>query len=92
VTSETISNDVRRRYLSESEMRSAVGGHSFQSQPRGLWSALNRTAMSSTRQRVLALYKELHRLGRDYPDPKYPFLFMSCVLPKLITDAFATQL
>jgi hypothetical protein len=27
--------------------------------------------MSSTRQRVLALYKELHRLGRDYPDPKY---------------------
>lgn len=27
--------------------------------------------MSSTRRRVLALYKELHRLGRDYPDPKY---------------------
>ena len=31
--------------------------------------------MSSTRRRVLALYKELHRLGRDYPDPKYPFSF-----------------
>ncbi|KAH9989470.1 hypothetical protein BJV77DRAFT_948473, partial [Russula vinacea] len=30
-------------------------------------------AMSSTRQRVLALYKELHRLGRDYPDPNYDF-------------------
>jgi len=29
--------------------------------------------MSSTRQRVLALYKELHRLGRDYPDPSYNF-------------------
>jgi hypothetical protein len=27
--------------------------------------------MSSTRHRVLALYKELHRLGRDYPDPEY---------------------
>ena len=26
--------------------------------------------MASTRHRVLALYKELHRLGRDYPDPK----------------------
>lgn len=22
------------------------------------------------RHRVLALYKELHRLGRDYPDPE----------------------
>ncbi|KAI0300771.1 hypothetical protein BC826DRAFT_990331 [Russula brevipes] len=29
--------------------------------------------MSSTRHRVLALYKELHRLGRDYPDPDYDF-------------------
>ncbi|KAF8501732.1 hypothetical protein F5888DRAFT_1608654 [Russula emetica] len=29
--------------------------------------------MSSTRRRVLALYKELHRLGRDYPDPNYDF-------------------
>ncbi|KAI0255074.1 hypothetical protein BJV78DRAFT_1120141 [Lactifluus subvellereus] len=29
--------------------------------------------MTSTRQRVLALYKELHRLGRDYPDPSYDF-------------------
>ncbi|KAI0267661.1 hypothetical protein BC834DRAFT_869270 [Gloeopeniophorella convolvens] len=27
----------------------------------------------STRHRVLALYKELHRLGRDYPDPNYDF-------------------
>ncbi|PPQ65303.1 hypothetical protein CVT26_000263 [Gymnopilus dilepis] len=26
-------------------------------------------ASSSTRLRALALYKELHRLGRDYPDP-----------------------
>jgi len=25
------------------------------------------------RLRVLALYKELHRLGRDYPDPNYDF-------------------
>ncbi|KAI9463313.1 hypothetical protein BJY52DRAFT_1115777 [Lactarius psammicola] len=29
--------------------------------------------MSATRQRVLALYKELHRLGRDYPDATYNF-------------------
>ncbi|KAH9041720.1 hypothetical protein EDB85DRAFT_1857857 [Lactarius pseudohatsudake] len=29
--------------------------------------------MSATRQRVLALYKELHRLGRDYPDANYDF-------------------
>ncbi|KAL6302504.1 hypothetical protein BKA93DRAFT_397699 [Sparassis latifolia] len=27
----------------------------------------------ATRLRVLALYKELHRLGRDYPDPSYNF-------------------
>ncbi|EIN10020.1 hypothetical protein PUNSTDRAFT_66473 [Punctularia strigosozonata HHB-11173 SS5] len=27
----------------------------------------------STRHRVIALYKELHRLGRDYPDPSYHF-------------------
>ncbi|EPQ54206.1 hypothetical protein GLOTRDRAFT_139556 [Gloeophyllum trabeum ATCC 11539] len=26
-----------------------------------------------TRQRVIALYKELNRLGRDYPDPSYDF-------------------
>jgi hypothetical protein len=26
---------------------------------------------NNTRLRVLALYKELHRLGRDYPDPGY---------------------
>ncbi|KAF9523570.1 hypothetical protein CPB83DRAFT_799239 [Crepidotus variabilis] len=26
-----------------------------------------------TRLRALALYKELHRLGRDYPDPSYNF-------------------
>ncbi|EDR08528.1 uncharacterized protein LACBIDRAFT_165265, partial [Laccaria bicolor S238N-H82] len=25
------------------------------------------------RLRALALYKELHRLGRDYPDPSYNF-------------------
>ncbi|TDL20776.1 hypothetical protein BD410DRAFT_790444 [Rickenella mellea] len=29
---------------------------------------------NSTRLRALALYKELHRLGRDYPDPNYDFL------------------
>lgn len=28
---------------------------------------------TATRLRVLALYKELHRLGRDYPDPSYNF-------------------
>ncbi|KIK10289.1 hypothetical protein K443DRAFT_145245 [Laccaria amethystina LaAM-08-1] len=27
----------------------------------------------TTRLRALALYKELHRLGRDYPDPSYNF-------------------
>ncbi|EKM78133.1 hypothetical protein AGABI1DRAFT_61154 [Agaricus bisporus var. burnettii JB137-S8] len=26
-----------------------------------------------TRQRALALYKELRQLGRDYPDPAYDF-------------------
>ncbi|ESK89294.1 lyr motif-containing protein 5 [Moniliophthora roreri MCA 2997] len=30
-------------------------------------------ASQSTRLRALALYKELHRLGRDYPDPSYDF-------------------
>ncbi|KIP08225.1 hypothetical protein PHLGIDRAFT_104624 [Phlebiopsis gigantea 11061_1 CR5-6] len=30
-------------------------------------------ADKATRLRVLALYKELHRLGRDYPDPSYNF-------------------
>jgi len=25
------------------------------------------------RLRAIALYKELHRLGRDYPDPSYDF-------------------
>ncbi|KAF8962718.1 hypothetical protein BDZ97DRAFT_1905125 [Flammula alnicola] len=30
-------------------------------------------ACNSTRLRALALYKELHRLGRDYPDPSYDF-------------------
>ncbi len=28
-------------------------------------------ASNQTRLRVIALYKELHRLGRDYPDPAY---------------------
>lgn len=28
-------------------------------------------ASRETRLRVLSLYKELHRLGRDYPDPAY---------------------
>ena len=27
--------------------------------------------MTAARLRALALYKELHRLGRDYPDPSY---------------------
>lgn len=30
-------------------------------------------ASKATRLRVLALYKELHRLGRDYPDASYNF-------------------
>ncbi|KAH6913308.1 hypothetical protein BKA70DRAFT_1262427 [Coprinopsis sp. MPI-PUGE-AT-0042] len=30
-------------------------------------------ASKETRLRALALYKELHRLGRDYPDPSYDF-------------------
>lgn len=36
---------------------------------------------NANRLRALALYKELHRLGRDYPDPRslfvkilYPFI------------------
>ncbi|KAI0067339.1 hypothetical protein BV25DRAFT_1794841 [Artomyces pyxidatus] len=28
---------------------------------------------SSPRLRALSLYKELHRLGREYPDPSYDF-------------------
>ncbi|THH31722.1 hypothetical protein EUX98_g2473 [Antrodiella citrinella] len=34
---------------------------------------LQQTARNPARLRVLALYKELHRLGRDYPDPAYNF-------------------
>ncbi|KAI1797002.1 hypothetical protein LXA43DRAFT_1089526 [Ganoderma leucocontextum] len=30
-------------------------------------------AAGETRRRVIGLYKELHRLGRDYPDPAYNF-------------------
>ncbi|PCH42235.1 hypothetical protein WOLCODRAFT_72840 [Wolfiporia cocos MD-104 SS10] len=30
-------------------------------------------ASKSSRLRAIALYKELHRLGRDYPDPSYNF-------------------
>ncbi|KAI8982723.1 hypothetical protein BD414DRAFT_490932 [Trametes punicea] len=30
-------------------------------------------ASKETRLRVIHLYKELHRLGRDYPDPAYNF-------------------
>ncbi|KAJ7284870.1 hypothetical protein C8J57DRAFT_1053148 [Mycena rebaudengoi] len=26
-----------------------------------------------SRRRAIALYKELHRLGRDYPEPSYDF-------------------
>ncbi|KAI3627197.1 hypothetical protein CBS14141_001198 [Malassezia furfur] len=26
------------------------------------------------RARAIGLYKELHRLGRDYPDPNYQFI------------------
>ncbi|KAI5115175.1 hypothetical protein M0805_004958 [Coniferiporia weirii] len=29
--------------------------------------------LNSTRLRAIGLYKELHRLGRDYPDPTYDF-------------------
>ncbi|KAF8508724.1 hypothetical protein BU17DRAFT_56549 [Hysterangium stoloniferum] len=28
---------------------------------------------SPTRLRAIRLYKELHRIGRDYPDPAYNF-------------------
>ncbi|EIM91124.1 uncharacterized protein STEHIDRAFT_48997 [Stereum hirsutum FP-91666 SS1] len=31
------------------------------------------SASTSNRLRALALYKELHRLGREYPDPSYDF-------------------
>ncbi|KAH9944858.1 hypothetical protein B0H21DRAFT_745583 [Amylocystis lapponica] len=30
-------------------------------------------ASKATRLRVIALYKDLHRLGREYPDPSYNF-------------------
>ncbi|KAI0750116.1 hypothetical protein C8Q80DRAFT_1269878 [Daedaleopsis nitida] len=30
-------------------------------------------ASNATRHRVISLYKELHRLGREYPDPAYNF-------------------
>ncbi|KAI0671385.1 hypothetical protein C8Q78DRAFT_973316 [Trametes maxima] len=30
-------------------------------------------ASKETRLRVISLYKELHRLGREYPDPAYNF-------------------
>ncbi|KAF8984757.1 hypothetical protein BDQ17DRAFT_1237728 [Cyathus striatus] len=30
-------------------------------------------ASNATRLRAIALYKELSRLGRDYPDPSYDF-------------------
>ncbi|KZV68084.1 hypothetical protein PENSPDRAFT_653527 [Peniophora sp. CONT] len=30
-------------------------------------------ATAATRHRAIALYKELHRLGRDYPDASYDF-------------------
>ncbi|KAJ6607389.1 hypothetical protein B0H10DRAFT_1652368, partial [Mycena sp. CBHHK59/15] len=29
--------------------------------------------MLANRHRAIALYKDLHRLGRDYPDPSYDF-------------------
>ncbi|KAF8586900.1 hypothetical protein K439DRAFT_1339434 [Ramaria rubella] len=29
--------------------------------------------LSSSRLRAIRLYKELHRIGRDYPDPSYNF-------------------
>ncbi|KIO34789.1 hypothetical protein M407DRAFT_90044 [Tulasnella calospora MUT 4182] len=31
-------------------------------------------AAANTRLRAIKLYKELHRLGREYPDPGYNFL------------------
>ncbi|KAH9944986.1 uncharacterized protein BXZ73DRAFT_86578 [Epithele typhae] len=30
-------------------------------------------ASRECRSRVISLYKELHRLGRDYPDPAYNY-------------------
>ena len=50
---------------------------------------INRCSMSSTRRRVLALYKELHRLGRDYPDPKYTFPLKLCCLREAHRPALA---
>jgi len=48
--------------------------------------------MSSTRHRVLALYKELHHLGRDYPDPKYPHAAVICAFRNLIASACYTAM
>lgn len=38
------------------------------------------SASTSNRLRALALYKELHRLGREYPDPRY----VSLNLPRIL--------
>jgi hypothetical protein len=49
---------------------------------------------NNTRLRVLALYKELHRLGRDYPDPgyvEYVPLYAEAVVQVLSTDIIFTE-
>ena len=47
--------------------------------------------MSSTRHRVLALYKELHRLGRDYPDHKYSHPFLRVISFRKLTSRRTAQ-
>lgn len=42
-------------------------------------------ACNANRIRVLALYKELHRLGRDYPDPRS---FLKPLIPTLVFWGF----
>lgn len=38
----------------------------------------------ATRSRVISLYKELHALGKDYPDPSYAFLYWTLI--EAVTD------
>lgn len=42
-------------------------------------------ASSSSRSRAIALYKELHRLGRDYPDPACVTLPLLIVVTRVLT-------
>lgn len=38
-------------------------------------------ASNSTRLRAISLYKELHRLGRDYPDPSSVLIPLASSFP-----------